>query len=296
MKKLTSIVSYENRGHWGNNKYRGNCTGHLIKDLLEHFQPKQFVEVFAGGGTGFDVARSLGYDNSVPLDLNGLYGSPFNALVDDIPVGSDFVFSHPPYHNMVVYSGEMWGQPHPDDLSRCSSYEEFIYKLNVVNCKIYNSLLNGGRHAMLIGDMRKNGQYYSMIKDLTWYGDIESHVIKQQHNYMSKSKQYNGTNKRIDIVHEHLLIFKKNSIWYAPLTMTQKVVKKLTESTLATWRDLVQAALQELNGKAHLSDLYELLKDTEKAKKNTNFEAKIRQVLQLHKEFAPVERGIWQLA
>lgn len=51
-----SILDYPERGPWGNNKYRGNCTGYLIKDLLEKYQPKQFVEVFSGGGTGKDVA------------------------------------------------------------------------------------------------------------------------------------------------------------------------------------------------------------------------------------------------
>ena len=291
---MKSIVSYEDRGKWGNNKYRGNCTGHIIKDLLEQFKPKNFVEVFAGGGTGYDVARSMGYNHSVHLDLNGRYGDPFNALTDEMPQGSDFVFSHPPYHTMIQYSGNMWGEAHPEDLSRCASYEEFIHKMNIVNSRIYNSLVNGGRHAMLIGDMRKNGTYYSMIKDLNWYGDVEGHIIKAQHNFQSESKSYGGN--FIPIVHEHLLIFKKKHIWAIPIQQTKKVVKSLKDSALATWRDLVQAALQSLNGKARLSDLYELLKDTTKAKGNSNFEAKIRQTLQRHQEFDTVDRGIWQLA
>lgn len=291
---MQSIVSYPNRGNWGKNTYRGNTTGHIIKDLLLQFQPKQFVELFAGGGTGKDVAKELGV-NSLHLDLNGNFGDPFNALIDEIPRGSDFVFSHPPYHNMIVYSGKQWGQPHKDDLSRCSSYEEFIIKLNIVNSKIYNSLVNGGRHAMLIGDMRKNGVYYSMIKDLAWYGDLESHIIKTQHNFMSENKTYNNNNF-IPIVHEHLLIFRKKNIWAIPIAVTKKVMKDLRESKLATWRDLVQAALQQLNGKAKLSDIYALLKNTEKAKHNNNVEAKVRQVLQLHQEFISSERGVWMLA
>lgn len=54
----SSIVSYRNRGPYGNSKYRGNCSGYLIADLLDYYQPKRFVEVFAGGGTGADVAKS----------------------------------------------------------------------------------------------------------------------------------------------------------------------------------------------------------------------------------------------
>ena len=293
---MKSIVSYENRGKWGNNKYRGNCSGHIIKDLLLFYKPKQFVEIFAGGGTGFEIARELGYEKSIHLDLNGFYAPSFNALVDDIPTGSDFVFSHPPYHDMIVYSGQQWGnEAHPDDLSRCLNYDEFIKKLDIVSSKVYNSLLNGGRHALLIGDMRRNGQYYSMIKDLTWYGDVESHIIKVQHNTLSEHKTYYRKNF-IPIVHEHLIVFKKNTIWGIPIRYTRQIVKSLKDSKLATWRDLVQAALQELQGQSNLKDLYEILEDTKKARNNKHFKEKIRQVLQIHDEFISVERGIWKLA
>ena len=40
-------------------------------------------------------------------------------------------------------------------ISNTMSYEEFIKKLNLVNEKIYYSLINGGRHAILVGDVRK---------------------------------------------------------------------------------------------------------------------------------------------
>ena len=94
-----SILDYPSRGHWGKASYRGNCTGYLIKDLLEKYQPKQFVEVFSGGGTGQDVAKELGLTNSVHLDL--LTG--WDALKDDIPVQPDFVFLHPPYWDIIKY-------------------------------------------------------------------------------------------------------------------------------------------------------------------------------------------------
>ena len=105
--------------------------------------------------------------------------------------------------------------------------------------------------------------------------------------------QYNGN--FIPIVHEHLLIFKKNMIWSIPITVTRKVVKNLCESALATWRDLVQAALEHLGGTSNLEALYKLLEGTDKAKKNQHWKAKIRQTLQLGREFASVDRGIWSL-
>lgn len=293
---MLSIVSYEERGKFGNNKYRGNCSGRLIEELLNLYKPKKFIEIFAGGGTGYEVARSLGYNNSLHLDLNPRWGG-FNVLKHEIPAGSDFIFSHPPYHDMIVYSGKdgMWGdEAHPDDLSRCATYEEFIHKMNIVNAKIYNALRKGGRHAMLIGDMRRKGKYYSMIKDLCWYGDLESHVIKVQHNVDSDRKKYANANF-IPIKHEHLLIFKKGEIWAVNLQVTKSETRSLKDSKLVTWRDLVQSAMQYLGGKAKLKDLYDVLADTVKAKGNPNWQAKIRQTLQLSDEFVPVQRGVWSL-
>jgi hypothetical protein len=32
-KELCSVVSYPDRGPWGDSRYRGNCSGYLVKDL-----------------------------------------------------------------------------------------------------------------------------------------------------------------------------------------------------------------------------------------------------------------------
>lgn len=81
----SSIVTYEDRGSYGNSLYRGNCSGKIIKDLIQHYypgsKPKKFIEVFSGGGTGKDVAKELRINNSLHLDLiNG-----WDALTDNIP-------------------------------------------------------------------------------------------------------------------------------------------------------------------------------------------------------------------
>lgn len=203
---MKSVISYPNRGKWGNSTYRGNCSGYLIRDLLMYYRPKSFLEVFTGGGTGYEVARELGFKTSVHLDLNPKWGG-WNALKDEVPISADLIFCHPPYYDMVIYSGEVWGRPHDDDLSRAKNYEDFIRKLNKVHEKLYLSLNNGGRLATLIGDCRKDGKYYSIIKDMKYFGELESHIIKVQHNAQSFRKEYRG--KFIPIVHEHLLIFKK---------------------------------------------------------------------------------------
>ena len=290
---MKSIVSYQNRGHWGKSTYRGNCSGHVIKDLIEHFypnsKPKRFVEVFSGGGTGLDVAKDLGITNSVHLDLN----TGWNALQDEIPFGSDFVFSHPPYWDIIKYEKQR-GFYSPDDLSNVMSYEEFISKLDKVNAKIYQSLVNGGRHAFLVGDVRRKGKYYSIIKDMTWFGDLESHIIKTQHNCVSSNKVY-VNNNFIPIEHEHLLIFKKNEIWAVQLKSTVTKTFDLRQFHNITWRDLIQGAMEWLGGEAELQELYKVIEGSKKATANKHWREKIRQVLQVHENFVSVERGKWKL-
>ncbi|KLV18266.1 DNA methylase N-4/N-6 [Bacillus paranthracis] len=298
---MHSVINYEQRGTYGNNKYRGNCSGKVIKDLLLHYmgdsigkpqkQQASFCEVFAGGGTGLAVARELGFKNSIHLDLNGKFGPSWNAMKDEIPVSS-FIFSHPPYHDIIKYSGNVWGQPHPDDLSRCGSYEEFIKKLDFVNAKIYRALKRGGYHAFLVGDVRRNGQYFSIIKDMTWFGSIDAHVIKTQHNCFSDQKNYRG--KFIPIKHEHLIVFKKEHLWAIPIKFNVNLEKDLRDSKHATWKDVVYAAMEMIGGTATLQELYDILADTEKTKSNPNWKAKIRQTLQINQQFTPVKRGVWK--
>lgn len=285
---MNTILSYKERGSWGKSSYRGNVSGHVVKDLLEFYQPRKFVEVFSGGGTGKDVANYLGIKNSVHLDLN----NGWNALVDEIPVGNDFTFSHPPYWDIISY--QKYNGQHKDDLSLNMSYEEFISKLDTVNAKIYQSLVNGGRHAFLVGDVRKKGKYYSIIKDMAWLGDMEVHLIKEQHNTVSGRKNYNG--KFIPIAHEHLLIFKKNNIWKVPIKFTHTKTFDLRQFENITWRDLIQGCLEWLGGQAELSQIYELIADSKKAKKNPHFKEKVRQTLQIHDNFTAVTRGTWSLS
>lgn len=286
----SSILDYPNRGPWGNAKYRGNCSGYVIKDLLETFKPQKFVEVFSGGGTGRDVAQELGYTNSVHLDLN----NGFDALVDDMPVASDFVFSHPPYADIIDYN-KVRGTYNADDLSNKMPYGEFIKKLDVVNQKIFQSLVNGGRHAFLVGDVRKQGHYFSIIKDMTWFGDLEDHLIKVQHNTKYGRKNYGRP--LIKIAHEHLLVFKKNMVWAVPVKITKDFTLDLRQMNRVTWADLIKATLEDLGGKTNnLQTIYAAIASSKKAKANPHWQAKVRQVLQQSDYFAHADRGVYSLA
>lgn len=284
---MQSIVSYSDRGKYGDSKYRGNCSGYVIRDLINHYYPtsipKQFIEVFSGGGTGKDVAIELNITNSLHLDLN----NGWDALIDEIPSGADFIFSHPPYWDIISYETQR-NSYSKNDLSNQMPYEEFIDKLNIVNEKIYHSLLYGGRHALLVGDVRKQGKYHSIIKDMTWFGDLESHIIKAQYNCMSDNKIYNNNNF-IPIKHEHLLVFKKNKIWLFSEKITNTIQVNIMEVTNITWRDLIQATLQYLKSKATVDDIYNILVKSKKAKSNNHIREKIRQTLNNNSNFTKVD-------
>lgn len=290
---MQSVISYSNRGNYGDSLYRGNCSGNVIKDLLKHFyptnsKPKKFIEIFSGGGTGKDVAKELNISNSLHLDLN----NGWDALIDEIPSGADFVFSHPPYWDIISYQKQRKDNLQ-NDLSNVMPYEQFIKKLNLVNEKIYNSLVLNGRHATLIGDVRKQGKYYSIIKDMNWYGDLESHIIKIQYNCLSDNKVYYNNNF-IPIKHEHLLVFKKNKIWIFNIKVTNSFKENIMNSTNITWRDLIQATIQYLKNRATVDEIYNILKKSKKAQNNKFVREKIRQTLNVNSNFRK-EDDIWTL-
>ena len=58
-KELCSVVSYPDRGPWGDSRYRGNCSGYLIKDLILRFNCKRVFDPAEGGGTVREVVSGI---------------------------------------------------------------------------------------------------------------------------------------------------------------------------------------------------------------------------------------------
>lgn len=291
----STIVSYPDRNNkYGNNQYRGNCSGQLIKDLLEFYKPKRVFDPMVGGGTTLDVCIELGIEH-LCLDLNPKYGG-FDALNDEIPESSDFIFWHPPYHDIIQYSGNMYGNsPDPRDLSRCTSYEEFIKKLDIVQAKLLASLRKGGRIAILVGDIKRKGVLYSMQRDMSWFGQPEQVVIKAQHNCWSDNQVYSNNNF-IPIKHEYLLIFRRNDCYIIPARVTKTVGVDLRQSEKITWNAVVLAAMEKLGGKATLEQLYKEVEGHKKTQTNSNWKEKIRQVVQTYKDYVRTSKGEYALA
>lgn len=159
----------------------------ILRYVLEckHYYGKQtqdftLLDPMSGSGTSQAAAQSLGV-RSLLYDLNpapacGIGG--WDALRDEVDDSADLIFLHPPYHNLIPYSGNMWGTPHKDDLSRCSSYPEFVEKLNYIVQKLFMALRRDGRLAILVGDIRTKGSFYSMQHDLMRVGQMEAFIVK----------------------------------------------------------------------------------------------------------------------
>jgi len=288
---LSTLVSYKDRGNYGNNKYRGNCSGYLIKQLLEFFQPKKVFDPMCGGGTTGDVCRELKID-CVELDLNPVYGG-WDALSQEVGESSDLVFWHPPYHDIIKYSG-VYYEFDQRDLSRCSSYGDFINKLNIIQEKLLYSLRKGGRLAILVGDVKKKGKLYSIQKDINWYGSPEYMIIKEQINTFSSRLQYQG--RFIPIAHEYVMIFKRDDCYIIPQKVVCPVIKDLRENLNVTWKDIVLAAMEKLGGKASLQRLYQEVSSFKKCEGNKFWREKVRQVLQLYKDFKRLDTGVYSFS
>ena len=309
-KELTSFMAFPERGEGGDKKWRGNCAPQVIEAITKYvmdckrYEGKSLdsftlLDPMSGSGTSAAVAKSLGI-KSVLYDLNpspsaGRGG--FNALTDEVDASADLIFVHPPYYTAIPYSGNMWGdKPDPNDLSRCTSWEEFTDKLNTVYKKLFFALRNGGRLAMLVGDIKLQGKFYSMADETMKMGEFESFIVKGQYNCVSDGRTYRKP--FIPIVTEYMLVCKKND----PLVILfDKRLHGVFDTSKKddkglTWMHLIRATLESLGGKASLEALYARLQNHEKAKRNANWQARIRATLYENpNEFSRDGRGEFRL-
>ena len=84
---MESIVSYPERGQYGKNNYRGNCSGLLIKDLISQYHLKGLSDFMVGSGTTEDVVREAGIRGDF-ADLNRGY----DMLSMDLPNRAENIF------------------------------------------------------------------------------------------------------------------------------------------------------------------------------------------------------------
>ena len=298
-RKLTSIVSYPERGEGGNNRYRGNCSPKLIEDLIGFFKPTEICDYMCGSGTTKAAADKCGIQSRL-YDLH----SGFDIMNSEIKERPEFIFWHPPYWDIIKYSDVMYKasdvqnrygyDPRKLDLSRIPNWEQFVEAMNYAMMKQFSSLEKGGRMAVLMGDIKKRGKLYSMLAEIIKPGTLENIIIKAQHNCFSDKTQYSGS--FIPILHEYVMIVRKDTPLLVPVIVAKEIKADIRDMAGATWRDVVAAVLEECTEAVTLTYLYEQIEPHKKAQNNKHWREKIRQTLQINpNHFHHTDRGMWVL-
>lgn len=296
---LTSVLSYPERGEGGSNRYRGNCSPRLIEDLINFFRPSQICDYMCGSGTTKSAADRCGIESKL-YDLH----SGFDVINCEIPERPEFIFWHPPYWDIIKYSDVMYKaadvqsrygyDPKKLDLSRIPDWNRFVEVMNYAMMKQFIALEKGGRIAVLMGDIKKKGKLYSMLSEIIKPGTLENIIIKMQHNCVSDNTTYSG--RFIPIVHEYVMIVRKDAPLLIPVIMAKKSKYDIRDTRGATWRDVVAAVLEESGEAVSLSYLYSKIEPHKKAQKNKWWKEKIRQTLQQNpSHFEHTGKGMWSL-
>jgi hypothetical protein len=166
--------------------------------------------------------------------------------------------------------------------------------MNYCMMKQFCALEKGGRMAVLVGDIKKRGKLYSMIFELVKPGTLENVVIKAQHNCFSDNTQYSG--KFIPIVHEYLLLLRKDAPLLYSALLTYRRESDLRDMPGATWRDIVADAMEDFQGAADLERIYAKIEGYKRTREQQHWKDKVRQTLQYHPSlFTSPQRGIWSL-
>jgi len=147
---------------WGDARYRGNCTGYIVKDLILRFKCQSVFDPVEGSGTVRDVVNGISQYLKKKIQYVGEdLKQGWDILESPMPLNQfDLVWYHPPYWDIIKYSGN------PKDLSNCDTLNDFEDKLSRSVERLSKAVKPGGIMVILIGDKRKSGNYYALFRTL----------------------------------------------------------------------------------------------------------------------------------
>lgn len=303
-KQNTNVLNFPERGPWGDSRWRGNCSGWVQALLIYKYNVKKFAELFAGSGTGSDVCRDMGV-SYIGADLNPNPVRPdiitCNAITDEVPkdfLDADFLFMHPPYPCIgIPYAGSMFPDPNGDlssqDIGQMS-WEQGMKVLNEIIMKYYSAMKANSKMGILVGEVRRNGQYYSMMNDMVKPGRTEQMFVKLQNNCVSDGRTYN---KKVTLtMYEMMIVIEKMSEFFFSYVFPQRHELDARDSNSITWRNLIAAVLRNSGlSEMHEKDITAILIGHKKAQNNKDPYAKVRQILRSCDEFVYVRPGVFRL-
>lgn len=286
-----TILSFPDRGPWGNPKYRGNFSGWIPASILVRYGCRSVSEIFAGGGTTSDLCKDLGIPycgidlnpNPVRTDISFMDILDYGRELPDGFYEADLQMLHPPYPgiNDIHYSNGMWRD---EGLANADIQEmpwgQGMHAVNKAIMRGYTAMPKGAYQAVVVGDIRRKGIFRSMLTNLTLPGEQVQILVKAQHNTVSGNRTYNN-NQFFFIEHEFIVITKKPSGYEIAFVVPQHYTMDIRDSQSATWKDVVYAVLRQLGASASLDKIYEEIEPHKKTQGNPHWKAKVRQTLQM---------------
>lgn len=232
--QTNTVWSFPERGDWAthNPKYRGNWSPYIPRNLLLRYSKEGdlVLDQFAGGGTTLIEAKLLNR-NVIGVDINPdaieiCYKSTNfqreNTGKVDILKGDarnlefianntvDFICTHPPYANIIMYSNDIEG-----DLSHYD-VKEFLQEMKKVAAESHRVLKKDKFCAILMGDTRRKGYVIPIsFETMRIFESVgfktKEIIIKEQHNCASTGYWKNQSIKYnfLLLAHEYLFVFKK---------------------------------------------------------------------------------------
>jgi len=202
---LTSIHATPGRGKYGDPGFRGNCSGLLIRDLLQFFRPRRVLDPMSGGGTCRDVCEDLGIACRA-FDLRSGFDATSAESFRELGT-FDFVWLHPPYWRMIRYGKD------ERCLSNAPTLDDYLAQLQAVLRNCATVLAPRGRIAVLMGDGKHDGEYLGLpfrtmniaAAEGLWLACPE--IVRFSHGATSSSKVYRTS--FIPRLHDVCLVLKR---------------------------------------------------------------------------------------
>ena len=242
--ETTTLWSFEKRGNWATHKagFRGNWAPQIARNVILRYsnEGNTVLDQMVGGGTTL-VECMLTGRNGIGLDVNQdalmvtmdrlnftglpmleplpptdirLYQGDARNL-DLIPDESiDLIATHPPYANIIRYSGK--DASVDGDLSKVRNIAEFVAQMRLVADECYRVLKPDHHCAILVGDTRRNRHFtpiaFRVMQAFLEAGFIlKEDIIKAQWHTQTEGlwSRLSRDKNFLLIMHEHLFIFRK---------------------------------------------------------------------------------------